>query len=220
MKRRFRDALFSAGFFVAAALLVAVGYIMSGNATFTSGYIQHQLAAQRIAFPPMDTLTAEELARPCVAANAGKYVLTSAQAKCYADDFLGLRIDSLVAQNTPKEQLFRGETQRGLLLTSSMFDEIGHRSRALGNVMYVAAAVLTLLAVASLVHRSTVAADTLADDAFEPGGSDQRLQSDLPGPRGPDAVQRRVLHRGQRVSHRTRGRQRSGQNDPAPTPRG
>jgi hypothetical protein len=168
MKRRSLDALFSAGFFVAAALLVAVGYIMSGNASYTTSYIHHQLEAQRIAFPPTDMLTAEELAKPCVAANAGKYVLTSSQAQCYADDFLGLRIDSLVEQNTPKEQLFRGETQRGLLLTSSMFDEIGHRSRALGNIFYAAAAMLSLLALASLVHRSTVAEEAIVGQKQQP----------------------------------------------------
>ncbi|HUR78773.1 MAG TPA: hypothetical protein VMZ22_12560 [Acidimicrobiales bacterium] len=157
MKRRSLDALFSLGFVVAAALLVAVGYVMNGYAVDTDRYIRHQLDAQRIAFPPQDTLTPAELARPCVVANAGRWVRTPGQAQCYADDFLGTRIDALVKQGTGKEQLFRGETQRGLLLTTQMFDEIGDRSRALTNIFYSAAALLALLAVASLMHRAFVA---------------------------------------------------------------
>jgi hypothetical protein len=212
VQRRSLDALFSTGFFVAAALLVAVGYIMNGNASFTDSYIHHSLEAQRISFPPKDVLTTEELARPCVVANAGKYVLTAAQARCYADDFLGLRIDAQVQQGTPQNQLFRGDTQRGLLLTSTMFDEIENRSRALGNIFYVAAAMLSILAISSLVYRRTEIPST--------SGRDQRRQAGVPGPRGPDAVQRRVLHRGQRVGHSTRGRQRRGQDNPAAPTRG
>ena len=169
MKRRSLDALFSFGFVIAAGLLVVVGFVMSGNATATDNYIHHQLAAQRIAFPMADELTPAALARPCVAANAGKWVLTAPQARCYADEFLGSRIDSLIEQGTPPGQLFRGDTQRGLLLTTSMFDQIGQRSRAIGNVAYAAAAMLMLLALASLVHRKAVAEDdTTAAPARQP----------------------------------------------------
>jgi hypothetical protein len=201
MKRRSLDALFSAGFFVSAALLVAVGYIMSGNASYTDNYINHQLAAQRISFPPKDMLTTQELAQPCVAANAGKYVLTAGQARCYADAFLGLRIDNLVEQGTPKDQLFRGDTQRGLLLTSQMFDEIGHRSRALGNLFYVAAAFMALVGIATSVHRKTIAEEGDDADTLGADGSDQRRQTVVSGAGRPDPVQRRVVHRRQRVGH-------------------
>jgi hypothetical protein len=215
MKRRSLDTLLNAGLFLAAALLVAVGFVLNGNATVTENYIHHQLAAQGISFPPADTLTAAELDRPCVAANAGKYVLTAAQARCYADDFLGLHIETLVERGTPKEQLFRGDTQRGLLLTSSMFDEIGDRSRSLANIFYVAAALMTLIALAGVVHRKTVADEAAAADTLAARGLDTRRQAGVSGAGRPDPVQRRVLHRGQWVGHGSGGRQRGRQDDPA-----
>ncbi|MEY2424748.1 MAG: hypothetical protein QOI61_320 [Actinomycetota bacterium] len=191
MKRRPIDSIFSLGFFVAAALLIAVGYVMSGHATYTDHYIGHYLGQQKIAFPPKDKLTTEELASPCVAANAGKLVQTAAQARCYGEQYVGALLATvgegntyaelgarqvglrselaalplgspaapalkaeLDTANTQREVLFKGETLRGQLLNMDILDEIGSRARAIGTVAYAAAALLTLLAIASVARQA------------------------------------------------------------------
>lgn len=53
---------------------------------------------------------------------------------------------------TQRETLFKGETLRGLLLTTYGFSEFGTKAAAAALVAYLAAALLALLAVAGLMH--------------------------------------------------------------------
>jgi hypothetical protein len=100
MKRRSLDALFSLSGLVAALLLVAIGLVLSSNANFSDRFVGDQLRQQRLSFPPLDKLTDEEQARPCLVANAGKSVLTGAQAECYAKDFVGLHLGAIAGGAT------------------------------------------------------------------------------------------------------------------------
>jgi hypothetical protein len=51
-----------------------------------------------------------------------------------------------------RETLFKGETLRGLLLTSFGFSEMGAKAEQAATVAYIAAAILALLSVAGLAH--------------------------------------------------------------------
>ena len=58
----------------------------------------------------------------------------------------------LTTVTTQRETLFKGETLRGLLLTSFGFSEFGTKAAMAATVAYLAAGLLALLAIAGLVH--------------------------------------------------------------------
>jgi len=70
----------------------------------------------------------------------------------------------LAAITAQRDTLFRGETLRGLLLTSYGFSEFGTKAATAATVAYLAAALLALLAFAGLIH----AFRTPATRAFAP----------------------------------------------------
>src|SRR5256886_14470367 len=156
MKRRTLDILFSAGGVLLAGLLLAMGVVLTSNATFATTSVHDQRAQQNIPFKTADALTAEEKQSACLVKYAGQQLTTGKQAECYANEFIGLHLKSIaggqtyaelgvpqsklqaqVAQaqktNDPnlaalqkqysditsqRETVFKGETRRGLLLTS------------------------------------------------------------------------------------------------------
>ena len=63
-----------------------------------------------------------------------------------------------------RETVFKGETLRGLLLTSYGFSEFGTKAAQAATVAYIAAGLMFLLALAGLVH----AARTPKSEAFAP----------------------------------------------------
>ena len=71
--------------------------------------------------------------------------------------------DELEAQvaevNALRETMFKGETLRGLLLTTYGFSIFGERAGQAAMVTYIAAAVLFLLSIAGLVHAFTTKKD-------------------------------------------------------------
>ena len=190
MKRRTLDLLFSAGGLILAALLVIAGIVLNSNASFANDYVQDQLTAQKIMFKPADALTDEEKASACLVNYAGQQLTTGKQAECYANDFIGLHLQSVangqtyaelgapqaalreqVATaeqnndpalpqlqtqldeiNVQRDTLFKGETLRGLLLTSFGFSEFGTKAGQAATVAYIAAAILALLSVAGFIH--------------------------------------------------------------------
>jgi hypothetical protein len=190
MKRRTLDILFSIGGAVLAVLLLVAGFVLTSNASFANDYVADQLTAQKIMFKPADALTDEEKASACLVKYAGQQLTTGKQAECYANDFIGLHVQSvangqtyaelgapqaalreqvataeqnndpalpqLQAQldeiNGQRDTLFKGETLRGLLLTSFGFSEFGTKAGQAATVAYIAAAILALLSVAGFVH--------------------------------------------------------------------
>ena len=58
----------------------------------------------------------------------------------------------LADMNAQRETLFKGETLRGLLLTSYGFSVFGVKGEQVANVAYLVAALLTLLSLAGFVH--------------------------------------------------------------------
>jgi len=190
MKRRTLDILFSIGGALLAVLLLVAGFVLTSNASFANDYVADQLAQQKITFKTADTLTDEEKASACLVNYAGQQLTTGKQAECYANDFIGLHVQSVAngqtyaelgppqaalreqvtqaeASNDPalpqlqaqldeinvqRDTLFKGETLRGLLLTSFGFSEFGTKAGQAATVAYIAAAILALLSVAGFVH--------------------------------------------------------------------
>jgi hypothetical protein len=190
MKRRTLDILFSVGGLVLAGLLLVAGLVLTANANFANTYVRDQLTQQNIQFKAADTLTDEEKAKPCLIEYAGQPMTTGKQAECYANDFIGLHLESSTggqtyadlggvqsglraqvaeaqkanAANLPdlqkqltevtaqRETAFKGETLRGLLLTSYGFSEFGVKAGQAATVAYFAAALMFLLALAGLIH--------------------------------------------------------------------
>jgi hypothetical protein len=190
MKRRTLDILFSIGGALLAVLLLVAGFVLTSNASFANDYVADQLAQQKITFKTADTLTDEEKASACLVKYAGQQLTTGKQAECYANDFIGLHVQSVAngqtyaelgapqaalreqvtqaeASNDPalpqlqaqldeinvqRDTLFKGETLRGLLLTSFGFSEFGTKAGQAATVAYIAAAILALLSVAGFVH--------------------------------------------------------------------
>jgi hypothetical protein len=190
MKRKTLDILFSIGGVAIAGLLVIAGLVLASNASFANGYVTNQLSQQHITFKTADTLTAEEKAQACLVTYAGQQLTTGKQAECYANNFIGLHLESVaggktyadlgepqtalraqVAQaqkdNAPnlvdlqkqladvtaqRETVFKGETLRGLLLTSYGFSEFGTKAGQASTVAYLAAGLMFLLALAGLAH--------------------------------------------------------------------
>jgi hypothetical protein len=190
MKRKTLDILFSIGGIAIAGLLVIAGLVLASNASFANDYVTTQLSQQHITFKAADTLTAEEKAQPCLVEYAGQPLTTGKQAECYANNFIGLHLESIaggktyadlgepqsalraqVAQaqkdNAPnladlqkqladvtsqRETVFKGETLRGLLLTSYGFSEFGTKAAQASTVAYLAAGLMFLLALAGFAH--------------------------------------------------------------------
>jgi len=191
MRRRTIDILFSAGGMALAGLLVVLGVVMTSNANFSKNYVRDQLTAQNIDFKPAADLTDEEKAAPCIVENAGKQLTSGKQAECYANEFIGLHLESTAdgmtyaeigvpqgearakltaaqatgdaaaiaaAQKqvtdltTKRESLFKGETLRGLLLTSYGFSVLGEKAAQAATVAYLGAGLLALLALFGFIH--------------------------------------------------------------------
>jgi hypothetical protein len=190
MKRRTLDILFSIGGLVLAGLLVALGIVLTSNANFAKTYVADQLREQNVTFKTADTLTAEEKGSACLVQYAGQQLTTGKQAECYANEYIGLHLQStadgktyadlgtpqaelrtkvseaqknndpalaslqqeLTTINTQRDTLFKGETLRGLLLTTYGFSVFGTKAAQAANVAYIAAALLALLSIAGFVH--------------------------------------------------------------------
>ena len=65
---------------------------------------------------------------------------------------LVLQPEQLTDATTQRETLFKGETLRGLLLTSYGFSEFGVKGRQVEVVSFIVAALLFLLSIAGFVH--------------------------------------------------------------------
>ena len=190
MKRRTLDILFSAGGLVLAGLLLVAGLVLTSNADFANNYVADQLSEQNITFKPVDALTEEERQSECLVKYASQQLTTGKQAECYANEFIGLHLESTAngmtyaelgepqallreevaqaeATNDPalpdlqtqlaevtgqRETVFKGETLRGLLLTSYGFSEFGTKAEQAATVAFIAAGLLALLAIAGFVH--------------------------------------------------------------------
>jgi hypothetical protein len=182
MTRRTLDLIFSIGGLAIAILVLVLGLILQNQANFAHNYVKAQLAEQKITFTPTAGLKPNESAA-CLKANAGKLLVTGKQAECYANHYIALHLSELNGGKTYSQSsnelrampdqnsaeamklsakvdtLFRGETLRGLLLTSYGFSIFGDRAQTAAYVCYVLAGVLLLASIAGFIHAATKGAD-------------------------------------------------------------
>ena len=190
MKRRTLDVIVSVGGLLLAGLLLIAGLVLTSNAKFANDYVTQQLSEQKINFKPAATLTDAEKAKPCLVQYAGQPLTTGKQAECYANNFIGLHLEStgggktyaelgdvqtqlrtqiaeaqktnasnladlqkqLTDTTASRETVFKGETLRGLLLTSYGFSEFGTKAAQAATVAYIGAGVLLVLGLFGFIH--------------------------------------------------------------------
>jgi hypothetical protein len=182
MTRRTLDIIFAAGGLLVAGLILVLGLVLQNQANFANNYVHNQLSQQQITFTPAAGLQPNENAA-CLKNNAGKALTSGKQAECYANHYIAVHLSevndgktysqtsnelrSLTDQNSAQakdldakvQTLFRGETLRGLLLTSYGFSIFGDRAQTAAYVCYLLAFVLFLAAIAGFVHAATKSAE-------------------------------------------------------------
>jgi hypothetical protein len=173
VQRRTLDLLGGVVFLVLAVALLAVGVEFMKNYDFANGNVRDQLSSQKVFFPTADKLTAEEKRQSGVVKYAGQQVDTGQKAHVYANQFIGLHLKTIAGGKTyaqvseearanPADQqlatqaqtLFRGETLRGLLLTTYGFWTLGQKAHTAAIWMFIGAGVVFVLGLGGLWHAS------------------------------------------------------------------
>ncbi|MGB6058114.1 MAG: hypothetical protein WBF71_07600 [Microthrixaceae bacterium] len=171
MRRRTFDSLMSiAGLLLAAVLIVAGGLLTWGH-NYITGEVHDQLAAQKIFFPEADSPAVAGPEFKEMRRYSGQQLLTGAQARTYADDFIaahlkesggGLTYAELSSKsnaNPDDEALaaqvqtqFRGETLRGLLLNAYAFGTMGHIAGIAAIAAFIGGGLMLILSALGLYH--------------------------------------------------------------------
>lgn len=192
--------IFSAGGVAVAILLVALGFVFKTNADFADGYVHDQLADQLINFTPVENLSDEEKAVPCLVEYAGTPLDSGKKAECYANEYIGLHLKNIGGGETyatigaiqtkaktaladataanasnvvelkaeldkitgQRETMFKGETLRGLLLTSYGFSIFGEKAALAAMLSFLGALVMLLASVAGFIHAFSTPKDKVA----------------------------------------------------------
>jgi hypothetical protein len=171
VRRRTIDLLASTAGIVAALVLLVSGIYFTQRYNFAENNVRDQLRAQRISFPPEDALSEEERAEPGVVKYAGQSLDNGKKAEVYANQFIGLHLREIAGgktyselsaesrANPDNEELaaqvqtaFRGETLRGLLLTTYGFWKLGQEARMMAIISFVGAAIIFILSIIGYVH--------------------------------------------------------------------
>jgi len=171
MKRKTFDMILTAGGALLVVVLVAAGSLGLWAHSYATSNVHNQLAAQQIYFPPKAAFAHAKAGTeitpsmiPSVSQYAGQQLLTGAQAKVYADDFIAVHLSEMpygglyskisaasLAQpkNTQLQSLvqtsFRGTTLRGLLLEAYAFSKIGTIMLWGAIASFIAAALMAVL---------------------------------------------------------------------------
>jgi hypothetical protein len=164
------------GVAITAVLLVAgiIGWVAY---SFATSSVKTELAAQKIYFPPVSSaaitaLPTEDQAQ--MSKYAGQQLLTGAQAKVYADNFIAYHLSKVAGGQTysqvsaaamasptnatlkaEQQTLFQGETLRGLLLGDGYaYWTFGQIALYASVVAFVGAAVMFVLVLLGVQHIS------------------------------------------------------------------
>ncbi|HEX9141733.1 MAG TPA: hypothetical protein VF833_05835 [Gaiellaceae bacterium] len=98
MTRRTLDLILAGGGLMVVVLLVALGFAVGTQYSFSTNYVKEELSAQKITFTSSDKLTDEEknwkAGSSCLTTYGGQLMQTGAQAECYARYYIALHMDS------------------------------------------------------------------------------------------------------------------------------
>jgi len=185
MSRKVFDLLTSAGGAVVVVVLVVAGGLLVWGHSFVNSNVHNQLAQQQISFPPKAAFAhpnGTEITKsmtPKVSQYAGEQLLTGAQAKVYADDFISVHLSempdhgiysklSAAALADPtnaklaavKDASFTGTTLRGLLLEAYAFSKIGALMMLGAIAAFILAALMAMLVGLGMWHAGRTAEET------------------------------------------------------------
>ena len=162
------------------ASVAAIGLILAGVMAFTGGtyaqkVVHDQLAPQKIFFPAAGAKLPANLTR-----YAGQQVDSAAEAKAFADNYIGLHLQGIGKGQTyseisgafltdptnkqlaqQRQTLFMGETLRGMLLNAWGWGTVGNVARLAGIVLLLIGVILLaipLLALAASRRSSALVA--------------------------------------------------------------
>jgi hypothetical protein len=178
MSRKAFDKLTSAGGVVAVVVLLVAGGLLTWGHSFVNSNVHSQLAQQQITFPPKAAFAHPKAGTeitpsmiPSVSQYAGQQLLTGAQAKVYANDFIAVHLSELPSggvysklsaaalanpKNTQLQGLvqtsFKGTTLRGLLLEAYAFSEIGMIMMWGAIASFILALIMSVLVGLGLAH--------------------------------------------------------------------
>jgi hypothetical protein len=171
VRRRTIDVLASTAGIVAAIVLLVAGIYFYQRYDFARDNVEDQLAAQQIFFPDEADLSDEEREQTGVVKYAGQQVDNGNKAEVYANEYIGLHLSEIAdgktysqlstesRANPDDEELagqvqstFRGETLRGLLLTTYGFWTLGEEARLMTIVCLLGAAIIFVLSIIGFVH--------------------------------------------------------------------
>jgi hypothetical protein len=172
MRRKTFDALLTTGGLAIAVVLLLAGGLLTWASTFVSSQVHDQLSQQQVFFPPKGSpaLASPEIG-PYLNKYAGKQLLTGPEAAAYANHFIKVHLEAIgggktysqlstAAQADPTntklatqvEEMFKGQTLRGLLLNGYAFATMGTIAGIAAVVSFVGAGVLLLMALFGFLH--------------------------------------------------------------------
>jgi hypothetical protein len=189
MSRKVFDKLTSLGGVVAVVVLLVAGGLLTVGHNFVNSNVRNQLAQQQIYFPPQAAFAHAKAGTeitpsmiPSVSQYAGQQLLTGAQAKAYADQFIAVHLSEMPyngvyskisatamaaksgsAQATKlnglKTASFMGTTLRGLLLEAYAFSTIGQIMLIGAIASFVLAAIMAALVALGFAHAARTSED-------------------------------------------------------------
>jgi hypothetical protein len=174
MNRSTLDRLVSStGLSVAIVLLAASGGLFYAY-NFVHSQVHDQLAQQKITFPEKNSESLNALPdadKKEVAKYAGQDLVTGAQAKVFADNYIAVHLKNIAQGKTYAEAssaslanpsdtklagqaqtLFRGETLRGLLLNAYAFDTMALVAKCAAILALAGGILLAILAALGFAH--------------------------------------------------------------------
>jgi hypothetical protein len=178
MSRKVFDLLTSTGGAVIVVVLLVAGGLMTWGHSFVNSNVRSQLAQQQIYFPSKAAFAHPKAGTeitpsmiPSVSQYAGQQLLTGAQAKVYANDFMAVHLSEMPyggvyskisaaaianPSNTKlaalKQTSFMGTTLRGLLLEAYAFSEVGAVMLWGAIASFILAAVMAVLVGLGFAH--------------------------------------------------------------------
>ncbi len=175
MQRKSFDRLVSAIGLLLAVIMIVAGGLLSWAHNFVHHEVRTQLAAQKIYFPDKGSAAIAAPEFKAMRQYAGEQLLTGKQAETYADHFIANHLKAIgggktyaqlsaQAQADPTntklaaqvDEMFKGETLRGLLLNAYAFDTVGSIAGIAAVFAYIAGIVMLVLAGLGLWHSGRV----------------------------------------------------------------
>jgi hypothetical protein len=175
VQRKTFDSLVAAGGLLMVGVLLIAGGLLTWGHTYIHHEVHSQLAAQKIYFPAANSAAVAAPEFAAMRQYGGQELTTGAQAEVYADHFIAnhlkkigggktyaqLSAESIAQPNNAAltaqvNEVFKGETLRGLLLNAYAFGTMGTIAGFAALAAFLGAAVLLLLSALGLYHARRV----------------------------------------------------------------